>query len=230
MGLVPHWLTLLAIASLLVGLACAAWLAASVTRHPPHMRVMALVWPLCGLFAGPLVVWFYYRFGRDGAKADKPFPASVAKGALHCGAGCALADLIAETLAHRVPAILGFFGLGWLFSERIFAAWVFDFLLAFAIGIAFQYFAIVPMRDLTPGEGLAAAVKADALSLTSWQLGMYGLMAIAQFWLFPEVLGATVDASTPLFWFAMQLAMFAGFATAYLPNWWLIASGVKEEM
>jgi hypothetical protein len=34
--------------------------------------------------------------------------------------------------------------------------------------------AIVPMRGLSPGKGLVAAVKADTLSLISWQVGMYG--------------------------------------------------------
>jgi hypothetical protein len=34
------------------------------------------------------------------------------------------------------------------------------------------------MRGLSPGKGLVAAVKADTLSLISWQVGMYGLMAL----------------------------------------------------
>jgi hypothetical protein len=32
------------------------------------------------------------------------------------------------------------------------------------------------------------------------------------------------------FWFAIQLAMLAGFATAYPVNWLLIRKGLKEEM
>lgn len=66
---------------------------------------------------------------------------------------------------------------GWksLFTEKIFAIWVVDFVFAFVIGVAFQYFqyfTIKPMRDLSPGEGIVQAVKADALSLTTWQVGM----------------------------------------------------------
>ncbi|WP_246205100.1 DUF4396 domain-containing protein [Altericroceibacterium indicum] len=199
-------------------------------RAPPKMAVMKFVWPLCALFGSLLVVWFYYRFTRGGGHSEQPFAVSVAKGALHCGAGCALADMIAETLAHYQPGILSFFGLGWLFGEEIYATWTFDFIMAFSIGIAFQYFAIAPMRDLSVKAGITAAIKADALSLTSWQIGMYGVMAVAHFWLFKTVLGAQVDVAMPLFWFAMQLAMIAGFVTAYFPNWLLIASGVKERM
>jgi hypothetical protein len=34
---------------------------------------------------------------------------------------------------------------------------------------------------LSVGQGIVQAFKADALSITSWQVGMYGLMAICQF-------------------------------------------------
>ena len=37
------------------------------------------------------------------------------------------------------------------------------------------------MRGLSPGAGIVAALKADTLSLISWQVGMYGFMALAQF-------------------------------------------------
>jgi hypothetical protein len=38
-------------------------------------------------------------------------------------------------------------------------------------------------------EGLIAALKADTLSLTAWQVGMYGFMVFAQFYLFSRLLG-----------------------------------------
>ena len=112
----------------------------------------------------------------------------------------------------------------------MFAVWVFDFLLAFLLGIVFQYFTITPMRNLTPVEGVKQAVKADTLSLTAWQVGMYGFMAVAQFWLFRHLLGVPLEVNSPEFWFMMQIAMLAGFATSYPVNWWLIRVGVKEKM
>jgi hypothetical protein len=107
---------------------------------------------------------------------------------------------------------------------------VIDFIFAFGFGIAFQYFTIVPMRGLSPGEGLIAAVKADPLSLTSWQLGMYGFMAIAYFLVFRRGLGVKLTTDTPELWFMMQIAMLCGFATAYPVNWWLLKAGLKEKM
>jgi hypothetical protein len=138
--------------------------------------------------------------------------------------------VIAEWLAFVVPGIAVWAGWHSLFEDKTFAVWVLDFVLAFALGIAFQYFAIVPMRKLPPGKGIVAALKADALSLAAWQVGMYGFMAVAQFAWFRHAFGTRAEVDTPEFWFAMQLAMLAGFATAYPVNWWLIRSGIKEKM
>jgi hypothetical protein len=67
-----------------------------------------------------------------------------------------------------------------IFSQEIFARWV----VGYVFGIVFQYFTIAPMRGLSPGKGIMAAIKADTLSLTAWQIGMYGFMAIAHFVVF----------------------------------------------
>ena len=112
----------------------------------------------------------------------------------------------------------------------MFAVWILDFLFAFVIGIAFQYFAIAPMRDLSFGKGIVAALKADTLSLAAWQIGMYGVMALAQYLYFRPLLGRMLEADTPEFWFTMQLAMIAGFVVSYPVNWRLIRVGIKERM
>lgn len=74
------------------------------------------------------------------------------------------------------------------------------------------------------------ALKADFLSITAWQIGMYGFMAFAQFAWFARVYGTKAEVNTPEFWFVMQLAMLCGFVTAYPVNWILIKVGVKEQM
>jgi hypothetical protein len=224
----------------------AAWISIDEMQHPQHMWIMNLVWPVTALYASVLGLVFYFAYGRLGThakasaaqKAGKtppsmrltPFPIIVAKGALHCGSGCTLGDIAAEWLAFLVPVVAIWFGYQTLFSEKMFAVWVLDFLFAFALGIAFQFFTITPMRNLTVGEGLRAAVKADTLSLTAWQVGMYGFMAFAQFYLFRHLLGTRLEAPTPEFWSMMQLAMLAGFVTSYPVYWWLIKVGIKEKM
>jgi hypothetical protein len=86
------------------------------------------------------------------------------------------------------------------------------------------------MRDLSAAQGLAAAVKADTLSLSAWQIGMYGFMAFAQFHLFRGLLGVRLEPTSAEFWLMMQIAMLAGFATSYPVNWWLITIRIKEKM
>lgn len=105
------------------------------------------------------------------------------------------------------------------------------YFVALATGIAFQYFAIAPMNpQRSRPANVGAAAKADVLSLSAWQIGMYGVMAIAQLAVFPAWFGGQVSVATPVFWLTMQLAMLAGFCTAYPVNWWLISSGIKEPM
>jgi hypothetical protein len=235
--MIPVWLHTLSIGALVLGAVCALVLLVDVVRHPQHMWIMDVVWPVTGLYAGPLALWGYFRFGRNaahgghgGGAPNKPFLAAVGTGATHCGAGCTLGDIIAEWLCFGVPAIAVWFGYQSIFPDKIFAAWVVDYILAFAFGIAFQYFTIAPMRGLSFGPGIVAALKADTLSLTAWQVGMYGFMAMAQFYFFRTLIGAEMEVNSPEFWFMMQFAMLCGFVTSYPVNWWLIRSGIKEEM
>lgn len=241
----PDWFHLLSTAALALGAVCALVVLIDVIRHPQQMRVMNVVWPVTALFGTVLIVWGYFRYGRASSQEamrrakregrekpakSQPFAVIVAKGATHCGAGCMIGDVLAEWLAFLVPAVAVWFGWQSLFAQKIFAVWVLDFVFAFALGIVFQYFAIQPMRDLSPGRGIIAALKADTLSLASWQVGMYGFMAFAQFYVFKHWVGAQAEVDTPEFWFAMQIAMIAGFLTAYPVNWWLIRAGIKERM
>lgn len=230
----PSWLHILAIISLAVaGASFVVIVFDLITGHTQRMWIMNVVWPVTALYFGPLAVVAYYRWGRKSTRQAmmkarekggespgmrKPFWQKCAIGATHCGSGCALGDIIAEWLMFAFPLVL--------FGHKIFGSWVVDYALAFLLGIAFQYFTIKPMRGLSIKDGLAAALKADALSLTAWQVGMYGWMALATFLIF----GHELRKTNPVFWFMMQIAMWAGFATSYPINWWLMRKGIKEAM
>jgi hypothetical protein len=232
----PEWLHNLSIAYLLLGAICAAVIVQDVARHPQHMWIMNLVWPVTALFGTAWILWQYFGYGRmqrgevPPNRRETPFPIMVGNGTLHCGAGCTLGDIVAEWLVFAVPAIAIAFGYRSLFSERIFALWIVDYIFAYLFGIIFQYFTIAPMRGLSVGEGLIAAIKADTLSLTAWQIGMYGFMAFAYFFIFSTLIGVRLRTDMVEFWFMMQIAMIFGFASAYPVNWWLIRAGIKERM
>ena len=236
-GNFPAWLHTLAIVSLAIGAACAITIALDELRRPQKMWIMNLVWPLTALFGSVLWAAGYYAWGRgkpenqdEGDESKPPFPVMVAKGASHCGAGCTLGDIVAEWVVFAFPTVAVWFGWHSLFAEKTFAVWILDFLLAFGIGIVFQYFTIVPMRGLGFGEGVVAAVKADIGSISAWQVGMYGLMAAIQFGWYAHAFGGIAEVNTPEFWFAMQLSMLAGFCTSYPVNWLLIRARWKERM
>jgi hypothetical protein len=229
----PGWLFTVSI----VALALAAFSASVIlfdiaTGHRQHMWIMNLVWPITALWAGPIALWAYFRVGRlsthqamrtakqkgnEPPSKDKPFAVDVALAATHCGAGCCLGDIVAEWIVVFMPLVL--------FGQKVFGTWALDFALAFLFGIAFQYFTIKPMQNLSAGKALIAALKADTLSLIAWQVGMYGWMAIVIFGLLGEI-----PKTNPVFWFMMQIAMVAGFLTSYPANWWLLKKGVKERM
>lgn len=244
--MIPEWLQIASLASLAVAALCSVAIAIDEVSHPQHMWIMNVVWPVTALFGSVVALWGYFRYGRlathenampamkrgeePPSKKLTPFPIMVAKGTCHCGSGCCIGDILAEWLAFLIPAVAVWLGYRTMFSEKMFAVWILDYVFAFILGIAFQYFTIKPMRNLSPGQGLVQAVKADALSLTAWQMGMYGFMAFAQFYLFRHLLGVRLEVNSPEFWFMMQIAMIAGFVTSYPMNWWLIVRGVKEAM
>jgi hypothetical protein len=245
----PAWLHGLAIASLVAGLACAALIAADEARRPQSMWIMDLVWPLCALFGSVLWLGLYWRWGRGpprgsgmagmpmGGMAMEAAPmntasmaVSSAKAASHCGAGCALGDMLAEGLAFAVPGLAVAFGWGWLFTDRMFAVWGLDLVLAFEFGIAFQYFTLDPARTPSVARRIVRALQSDAATIAAWQVGMYGFMAFAQLgWLTP-LYGRPAPVNSPEFWLVMQLAMLCGFVTSYPVNWLLVRLGIKEAM
>jgi hypothetical protein len=226
----PPWLHWLAVLGLAINLLCAVAIVADETRRSQPMMIMNAVWPLAALFGGLAWLWLYLRHGRPPQPDGPPMWVAVAKGTSHCGAGCALGDIVAEWLAFAWPGIAAAFGWGTLFAEKTFAIWLLDFLLAFLFGIAFQYFTIKPMRQLSVRRGLAQALKADAASIAAWQLGMYGCMAELQFGWARSDYGAIARVDSPEFWFFMQIAMLGGFVTAFPVNWVLVRTGVKEKM
>ena len=160
---------------------------------------------------------------RNMAEAEmpgRPKWESAVLSTLHCGAGCTLADLVGEWFMYFVPIAVG--------GSLLAGAWIADYILALVFGIGFQYAAIRGMeRTLGRGTALRRAAKADILSLTAWQAGMYGWMAVAIFGLNG---GMPLPRTSFVFWFMMQIAMACGFLVALPVNVLLIKAGIKKGM
>lgn len=225
--------------SLGIAFICAAIITAHEIRYPQKMMVMNLVWPLTALYLSVFGLVAYFRFGvpmatsqghREGKfQADRgPMKMGrnaemtvidAAVSATHCGAGCVLGDIVSEFAVFASGALI--------FGSMLWASFTWDFVAAWCLGIAFQYFTIVPMRKLSPIEGLVAAVKADTLSIIAFQVGMYGWMLLVHFRLFPEM---HLQPDEAVYWLMMQIAMICGFVTSIPMNWWLLKIGWKESM
>lgn len=224
----PDWLTIVAWVSLALAVLSAALIVGDVflRGYRQKMWIMEIVWPVTALYAGPFALLAYLRWGRPASRRireergdpERPFPVAVALGVTHCGGGCTLGDIIGASLV----AAIGLELLGLALWPELMV----DYALAFVLGIAFQYYTIAPMRGLGFRDGLAAALKADAASLTAFEVGLFGWMIYMQLVLFPEHLHPT----QPTYWLMMQIGMLLGFVTAYPVNWWLMRAGLKEVM
>lgn len=170
--------------------------------------------------AGPRGMEGMDGMGNMPGMKGRPRWQSVVLSTLHCGAGCTLADIVGEWFLFFVPVAIG--------GSILAGTWVVDYLLALAFGIGFQYVAIRGMEHTLPrGEAIRRAAKADILSLTAWQAGMYGWMAVAIFALNG---GEAMPRTSFVFWFTMQIAMACGFLVALPVNILLIRAGIKKGM
>jgi hypothetical protein len=229
----PAWLVVLSWVALALAFAGGAVILLDIYArgYRQRMGVMEAVWPVTALYAGPLAVAGYRRFGRPSSRKwlqdndrdeppEKPRWATIAVGVSHCGAGCTLGDIIAE---------FAVFGLGLAIAgTALWAEYIGDYVLAVLLGLAFQFFAIAPMRGLGFRKGIVAAAKADILSLTAFEVGLFGWMALMTFVFFPAPNHLHPDS--PVYWFFMQIGMVLGFFTAWPANVWLIRKGIKEAM
>lgn len=234
-------LALISWSSLAVAFLSAIVIAADELRRPQKMWIMNIVWPVTALYFSIFAVWAYFKIGTgmtgramDGMSHNQmqqhekeqeeqarlnPAWHQTAVSDSHCGAGCTLGDIVAEFVI---------FGLGLtLFGEPIFAQYAGDLLLAWLFGIVFQYFTITPMRHLSPAQGLLAAIKADTLSILTFEIGLFAWMAITYFILFPR---PHLKANQPAYWFMMQIGMVLGFFSSYPMNRVLVKIGWKEAM
>lgn len=159
-----------------------------VLGHRQQMTVMNWVWPITALYLGPVAVWATAAGGRPltarwqrqhgrQAAPEKPPWATIALGVSHCGAGCTLGEIIAEFSVYAAGiAIVG---------QALLAEYVGDYVLAVLLGLIFEFFAIAPARGLSFWPGIRAAAKADILSLTASEVGLFAWMAVQALVLFP---------------------------------------------
>lgn len=227
--MIPGWLAVLSICWIVVALVSSAAVIVDIRGrgYRQHMRVMEWVWPITCLYLGPIGLWFYWRVGRrstmkwheaNGAPNFRGITGLLVA-STHCGAGCTLGDIIAETLifVFRIT----------IFGAAIWASFVLDYAFALVLGVIFQYAAIQQMKKGPFWPTVKRAAKADVLSLTAFEIGLFAWMALT-FWVFFPA--PHLDASNIEFWFMMQVGMALGLLTSIPMNAFLVSRGIKETM
>ena len=238
------WLEVVSCFFVLSGFFCAVLIGFDLDRHRQSMKVMNPVWVLSALWGNWGVLWAYFAFGREDAAAPmrmgpgmdmtetsgggeqgvrppgkkRTRAQGIALSTLHCGAGCTLGDLVGEWFVAFVPVSVA--------GSLVAGSWILDYALALVFGVGFQYAAIRGMERISRRAAVGRALKADILSLTAWQVGMYGWMAVVMF--VPLLPGMPRASWT--FWFMMQIAMGFGFLCSYPMNALLIRWGIKKPM
>ena len=154
--------------------------------------------------------------GHSHGASSRPLYATIMVGVHHCGAGCVLGDLVGEWLVYGTDATIG--------GQHIWVELLVDYAFALLFGIAFQYFSIAPMSGEYGPKSVVRAAKADILSLTSFEIGLFGWMIIYQV----GIWNYRLAMDTWTYWWMMQVGMAFGFATAMPVNWWLITKKIKE--
>ncbi len=235
----PPWVHVLAWFSLSLCSCCALYIIADILRgNRQKMWIMNIVWPVTAMYFGPFTVWMYQRTrsisiagGPSPDEATKrhmkemnPTREQVAVAVFHCGAGCTIGDIVGEAGLFAVGGAVARFVGGSEFATKL----VVDFVLAYLLGVVFQYVTIVPMRGLSGAKGIAAAVRADTISISAFEVGMFVWMALTQYVFLPEP--NRIHPNMAVYWFMMQIAMIVGWATSYPANIWLIRKGWKEKM
>jgi Domain of unknown function (DUF4396) len=229
-----------------------------VNQRRQAMGVMNAVFPITALYFGPFALAFYWRWARaprrsaasdartevvsmmalahtgqpagpdasssiderGTAPSERPGWVVMAIECSHCGSGCTLGDVISE---------LAIFALGLTIAGLTLPVeYIGDYVFAVGLGIVFQYFAIAPMRGLGVKDGLRAATKADLVSLTFFEIGLFGWMALMAFVFFPAPHNLMPNVAA--FWFLMQIGMIIGFFTSWPANAWLVKRGIKVAM
>lgn len=205
----PAWVTILGWTVTGIGVLVAAVMLADIHlgRHRQPFRVMEAVWAITAIYAGPLALWAYYRWGRPasprwqqrtGRTRNPGLPATAVVRTIPGGAASFLGHGIA------VPIVMG---TGLTIAGR--AVWPMILLIAvFALPllIAFEYHAQVrtgPVR-----RRLWQATRISVPAIVAFDVGMGSVMLLVAFVLH-------YDHASMAFWLLMWAGMLLGFSTAY---------------
>lgn len=215
----PAWVTLLGwiVTGIGVLMAGAILVDVFVGGYRQPMWPMELVWAITAVYAGPLALWAYYRWGRPGTRKWQQrhgfaprwgLPVRAMLQTIPGGAASFIGHLVAIPIVMRLGLTIG---------GR--AVWPMILLIAaFALPLlaAFEYRALSMADEVaSAGRRVRLAVWISVLAVLAFDLGMGAAMMLVAF-----VLGYAHTSIA--FWLVMWAGMLLGFVTAYPMVWRLL--------
>jgi hypothetical protein len=237
----PGWLTVVAWVYLAVCFCCAGVIASDIAFNNRRqlMGVMNFVFPITALYFGPFALVLYWRWGRVTSKttvAPVPVSEAAAPRAVVAVGGGRQPHGGQATYAEAAGAG-GSDGAGEQGApgERARPWWVTMAIevshcgSGCTLGDVIAEFAVFGLGLTIAGLALGAEYVGDfVFSLTAFEVGLFGWMAVMAFVLFPAP--HHLMPSSAAYWLLMQAGMIIGYFTSWPANVWLVKRGIKVPM
>jgi Domain of unknown function (DUF4396) len=238
----PVWLTVVAWLYLSACFCCAGIIAYDIAfnRRRQPMGVMNFVFPITALYFGPFALALYWRWGRAAARtamASMPMSRAAVSPAAAAPAGGGMRVHGGQNADHEMAAAAGPDGADEpaLPGERARPWWVTMAIevshcgSGCTLGDVIAEFAVFGLGLTIAGLALGAEYVGDfVFSLTAFEVGLFGWMAVMAFVLFPAP--HHLMPSSAAYWLLMQAGMIIGYFTSWPANVWLVKRGIKVPM
>lgn len=227
--MVPFWVTVFAWFIIVSWLLFAGVILADIYiggyRQP--MGAMEAVWPITGVWAGPVALWAYYRWGRPqtrkwqqrhGAPPELGLPAMAAIETIPGGAASFVGHLIAVPIVVATGMTIA--------GEHVWPMIILIAAFAIPLLVAFEYASLTRLAAAagqrpSSGKRLRVALLIATVAVLAFDLGMGATMLLVAF-----VLG--YPPTTAAFWLVMWGGIILGFLTAYPVVSWLLRRGTPQ--
>ncbi|WP_300381288.1 DUF4396 domain-containing protein [Henriciella sp.] len=220
---IPLWLTITAWSVTGIGLFCAAIILIDtyLGGHRQPMKSWEAIWPITAVYAGPLALFAYYKWGRpvtkhwqqrNGSPRELTLDETAARETIPGGAASFIGHLIAVPIVVVTGITIAGKGV-WPMILLIAAV-------ALPILIIFEYRALTLAGQIrSTGRRWWVATRLSTLAIIAFDTGMGATMLLVAF-----VLG--YPPTTIAFWFVMWGGLLLGFATAFPMVRWLLGAGI----
>ncbi|MEO3771295.1 DUF4396 domain-containing protein [Micromonospora sp. B9E7] len=213
----PTWLLALSWAALAAAFVSFVIVVADtyLRGHRQPVRVMEIVWLVTVLYIGPAAVRLYWNWGRPEASGRRrrnaerrPRRGVMVTYVSRCGAHCALGFVVAEVALYALrddPA-----------QGTLWIDYAGDYLAAVTIAVLFRYIG-EPGRSVTKiWHATTTVVKVELVTITAFELALFAWLTLAHH-VVPE---PSLRPGSPIFWFAGQIGLMAGFIAAWPAASW----------